>query len=801
MRAKIFFCALGIILLAALFPQFLGESQYSEGPCFVFPKGTNWYLGSRGYHHGCEDGSCTPLSPITGYDLITAKGVPILAPFDGVVSYIGEDGLNNTVLKFQNEERTWEMGFLHANITARQFQGYKAGEQLALNDSIGNANGIPHPHLWFRNMKTNTNTPDHDQFWNCIGSKPGSKPPTPPPPTEDWFGKITERIQKAIESITNFFKGIKPPDEEPPVHEPPRIYEFRISYQKPGNIQYQHNIRVFFAWVSSGYDLEKLLKMDLQNFVGSWEIKPGETSVNEFYGTEDYEQGQGMVIPPGFGIGDGACHTASMVAYVLSSEGLVVVCDDPTHQSPIPGVPNEWNCTVCIPTDQYPCTNDREKDIEIDNQYLYSVKLNWQIEEDIIRLWVVKTYEQSPATNFNWLLIVLGIVFLLFLIWLIFFRRSDKTGQFLLGIADNLPLIKKIIRDVFNESKNWTVVLIAFLLFIPSIIRDISYHGFSTWFSGESTIKNWLLLLSAVLVVGTIFVNAFMRTRYPTKVVYVGDNRSWKWIWLVVGIAYLVFLAEKVTPVIDILVVSFCIWQLIPRSFKRCCLKYGCILLIIVILVPAIGTAFGIYVINQAIESAWEGLWEFEIVQKAYELIETIEEFTGINIPFPSPPARDGPYGSGILLPLDDMITALIQSRLQQPNYRNIRLNYNEVVRRSKSAGYDPAISMSIWIEESGASNYYRYPGVADFGCISKKRMDFNIQFTCWLGLWESYSEKAMFRECRGEDDLLSLREFLLIYEGGYRSCRKGNFIVEPGFPKRLKDYYEVVTDGGKLDF
>lgn len=166
-----------------------------------------------------------------------------------------------------------------------------------------------------------------------------------------------------------------------------------------------------------------------------------------------------------------------------------------------------------------------------------------------------------------------------------------------------------------------------------------------------------------------------------------------------------------------------------------------------------------------------------------------------------TPVSSNGPGSSGQLLPMEEMIAALQTSGLQQPNYDNIRAHYAEIVQRSNDVGYDPAFTMAIWIEESGASNYALYPTVADFGCISSERGNFDVQLSCFLSLWKTYSTSSSFQECRGSDNELSLREFLLIYEGGYKSCRANTWTAESGFPDRLRKYYTVLTGGGQLEF
>ncbi|KKQ84513.1 MAG: Peptidase M23B [Candidatus Woesebacteria bacterium GW2011_GWB1_38_8] len=151
----------------------------------------------------------------------------------------------------------------------------------------------------------------------------------------------------------------------------------------------------------------------------------------------------------------------------------------------------------------------------------------------------------------------------------------------------------------------------------------------------------------------------------------------------------------------------------------------------------------------------------------------------------------------GVILPLADLLETDIPAEAK----RNIEHRYAEIVDKSESAGYNPALTMAIWLEESGASDYGRYPTVADFGCIRFPRADFNSQLNCFLSLWGKYESTEQFRICRGEDNELSLREFLLIYEGGFGSCKADAFIAEPQFPKRIRNYYRLVTGRTDLDF
>jgi len=117
MRARfIFISALGIFFLALLIilsTDTACAASGQPGPCFLFPEGTDWYLGGRGYHNGCE-GTNIQCGPIMGYDYIAPLGTPILAPFDGTVTAsCHHDGVGNTVFKMVSSDGEWEFGSLH----------------------------------------------------------------------------------------------------------------------------------------------------------------------------------------------------------------------------------------------------------------------------------------------------------------------------------------------------------------------------------------------------------------------------------------------------------------------------------------------------------------------------------------------------------------------------------------------------------------------------------------------------------------------------------------------------------------
>lgn len=60
---------------------------------------------------------------------------------------------------------------------------------------------------------------------------------------------------------------------------------------------------------------------------------------------------------------------------------------------------------------------------------------------------------------------------------------------------------------------------------------------------------------------------------------------------------------------------------------------------------------------------------------------------------------------------------------------------FNDVVNKAICAGKNPKYVLWAWAHESGASNYTRYPSVADFGIISKAKNNFTEQINAFLKL------------------------------------------------------------------
>jgi hypothetical protein len=651
-RARELLGALGLVLLAALFilaPD-QAQAQTKEGPCFLFPSGTDWYLGPRGYHHGCEDGSCEVVYPIMGWDYIADAGIPVLSPLDGVVVRMGHDGVGNTVVRIRTHDGLLEFGVLHLKPSVRGLQEVRAGEQIGTNASIGRSS-TPHAHVWFLDVATGENIKDHDQFWSCVvGSnpKPTEPPVQPPPEPQSWLDRLVEFWKELMDAL----KG-DPSVVIPDAGEEPEIFRFSVSAQKPGDADYQHNVRAFFAWPTSGRDLSKMNEMDLRNFQGSWLIPPRTTvSLNAFFGDKFYEEGQGMRTPKSTkGIGDGSCNAASFLSYVLGTNGLRIDRDDPTH-APVPGVPQEWVATVCIPTVQYHCTL---KDVRIGNPFSYPNRLHWRVEGDTISLWVEKEgYIEVPGSPDIYWPNVLRLAGVIMIFMVIFFirRKPERLVDATLWVADAIPWLIKIFSVAWSEAKKWTIsIIVLFFVLYPQWF-ELLRSGPSTWFKTQFVVYGWQIAAVFLAILANVIINTFWvynrPKKPPSRLVLEGEEKSGSLFkslfWLVVGVLYLIAPDLIPGPVDDLLVNIFTIWKALPTSWKSQKNLWVAIVLVVllaILLVAAIGAIAE--AINQAMIDALDSMAEVPFFRQILEFFGW--QPPGENIP-PPPPGREGdnPY-------------------------------------------------------------------------------------------------------------------------------------------------------------
>lgn len=142
-------------------------------------------------------------------------------------------------------------------------------------------------------------------------------------------------------------------------------------------------------------------------------------------------------------------------------------------------------------------------------------------------------------------------------------------------------------------------------------------------------------------------------------------------------------------------------------------------------------------------------------------------------------------------------------------NRPNLIKCYDDVIDAAVIAGVDPAIAMTIWLEESGASNYDMFPRVFDFGCVGYPRHDFTAQLACFMSLQNAYVNSASYSTCRGARYLdaqnpssrvpapgLSVQKFLQLFSWGNSGCVNNNFGQNVNFSRQVELVYNAIADG-----
>ncbi|MCA9390080.1 M23 family metallopeptidase [candidate division WWE3 bacterium] len=130
--------------------------------------------------------------------------------------------------------------------------------------------------------------------------------------------------------------------------------------------------------------------------------------------------------------------------------------------------------------------------------------------------------------------------------------------------------------------------------------------------------------------------------------------------------------------------------------------------------------------------------------------------------------------------PVAQMIPLLQNSpRFAQTDTDNLQTCYNDVINQAQAAGVDPAFAMSIWIEESAASNYCEFPVVGDFGCVSGNvpQSNFQSQISCFFNTFNSYlTYGGNFQACREAGcapgvEQLDVKKYLCTFSDGPGTC------------------------------
>lgn len=139
---------------------------------------------------------------------------------------------------------------------------------------------------------------------------------------------------------------------------------------------------------------------------------------------------------------------------------------------------------------------------------------------------------------------------------------------------------------------------------------------------------------------------------------------------------------------------------------------------------------------------------------------------------------------------------------------------YNDVIYRAKVAGYDPAFVLTIWLNESGASNYTQSPTnsgiIEDFGIHGNPNVpveNFNAQISYFLSLpfqynceglsyWEAWGNMYRWGSCNTNDSVK--RQVGIDY---YKAIETAYGLVTngKGLPSKINGYPKEnpIDDGG----
>ncbi|OGV90775.1 hypothetical protein A2783_00150 [Microgenomates group bacterium RIFCSPHIGHO2_01_FULL_45_11] len=243
-----------------------------------------------------------------------------------------------------------------------------------------------------------------------------------------------------------------------------------------------------------------------------------------------------------------------MISYVLGEAGLQVDRDDKTHP-PVPGVPNKWLATVCIPSANYRCIS---KDVRVTNTLSYPVRLKWRIEGDVVTLWVEKelpvTTTQIPSEEplperFNWGLVALVCLLPLIVLALLSWLAPGTVGEGMLWVTDNAPVLRRAISEALKEAMSWWFFIIVGAVIASEPLRILIRYGFGVWVRQDTTLHNWQIAVVALAFLGNLILRRYF---YAKRIREVGGyfvvekppKRRFKhWLFVLAATAFIVITA------------------------------------------------------------------------------------------------------------------------------------------------------------------------------------------------------------------------------------------------------------------
>ncbi len=117
---------------------------------------------------------------------------------------------------------------------------------------------------------------------------------------------------------------------------------------------------------------------------------------------------------------------------------------------------------------------------------------------------------------------------------------------------------------------------------------------------------------------------------------------------------------------------------------------------------------------------------------------------------------------------------------------------YNYVVSESEKAGVNPALTLTLWLHESGASSYCKNPGVEDFGVHYIPGQDIVGQLQEWLKIGKSGAACNWCYNKYPTQWKEPMQAFLYVYRFGAGDCNPSG---DQGFYNDMVQMFQWVVD------
>lgn len=355
-----------------------------EGPFFLYPPGTSWYIGGLGYHTSCNVETDPACDWLKSWDYIVKKeNTPMYLPFPGgtvIMScqkfaseyWSGFLTPDERIVVIRSDDGRWEIGSLHVSTDEGCLPEGAHVDQMGIWAYVGNEGNstTTHNHLWFKDVQQNRNIYDHDWFYRggAFGLLPGTQPTDS---TQTTTNPQSTVLYAKTYNISKHAGGLNADG----------------SYVWPN---YAYNMRQYFYFVDHGDPNQRrtatgLDDHDVQmtNFSGSTQFrKDQEIWINDVFGPYNVAEGMRISEVGAIKQGGGACNTSSMVVEVLAATNVCYISNTVRHSTDIPEIDYPQLHSIAVGTSGLYVTGDSDAKIICDQD----ITLRWDIEGDKIHL-------------------------------------------------------------------------------------------------------------------------------------------------------------------------------------------------------------------------------------------------------------------------------------------------------------------------------------------------------------------------------------------------------------------------------